>query len=518
MTEIPGERPQPAQPLASRKADRVALACSALATLVALYVATQHHEVFVWQELDGYSLQAEKLLSAKWPRDVYRPALYVILSAVGGALLGNCFLAAKVISSLATGGLAWVSYRLGIRIGGTRAGLLACALCCSNSLVLPNGVLAATDMLFALHFNVALLFLLRFLEQPSARRAFWAGVALAVAWFTRYQAIALVPIMLTAVAARSDKSTIKPVAASLLLGTTLGLVPHMTVSWLQFRRPFHDENWRNLALRHFGPEGDWSYLQDNPFDGLLSVLQHDPQRMLQNAAGELWGFLSSGLSQSMGLATSGMPAIVGPIFLAIGAWAAARTNRSATLFACATAASYTALACFAFYANSRFCLPLVPTSSIAVACALSAICSRALPLPAVREMAWRTLALALCLNSAVSTCNETRRLIASQPIEIVTFAKSLSQDTTQRPRVASNYWPLHHFAPIEHSYVTIDRDGGAMWQELRKAAMLHNAEYLLCHRQEAWRVWDHFCSLPTPPDFDLIASSSDFRAYRPAKR
>jgi len=54
-------------------------------TLVAAYIAVRHHTVFVWHELDGYSQQAEQLLTAKWPRDVYRPALYVILTALGGS-------------------------------------------------------------------------------------------------------------------------------------------------------------------------------------------------------------------------------------------------------------------------------------------------------------------------------------------------------------------------------------------------------------------------------------------------
>ena len=486
--------------------------------MVALFVAIEHRQVFVWQELDGYSLQAETLLSAKWPRDAYRPALYVFLSAIGGKLLGNCFLAAKVISALATGGLAWVSYRLGLRIGGTRVGLLACALCSCNSLVLPNGVLAATDMLFSLHFNLALLCLLRFVDQPSTRRAFWAGGMLALAWFTRYQAIALAPVMGIAIATQSDKSSFKHHARSFLVGALFGLAPHMAVSWLQFRRPFYDENWRNLALRHFGPEGDWSYLSNNPFDGLVSVLQHDPQRILQNTACEFWNFLSVGLAESMGLATPAIPAIAGPILLVFGTWAAACKNRNTTLVAVSTAASYTALACFTFYATSRFCLPLVPTGSILVACALATIRADNLPLSRLRLAVWSCVALALCMNSAVSTYRATTNLIESQPIEIVEFAKSLTDGSANRPRVASNYWPLHHFAPIEHSYVTIAGDNAAMWQSLRNAARLHNADYLLCHKQEAWRVWDRFTSHPTPPDFDLIASSRDFRAYRPTKR
>jgi Dolichyl-phosphate-mannose-protein mannosyltransferase len=496
----------------------LAAVCSATVTLVAAYIAVRHHTVFVWHELDGYSQQAEQLLAAKWPRDVYRPALYVILTALGGTLLGDCFLAGKMISAIAAGGVVWLSYRLGLRLGGTRAGLIACALAASNSLLLTNSILAATDMLFALHFHLALLMLLRFCDRPSPRRALWAGGALALAWFTRYQSVALLPVMIATVVARSTRQERGRHVLSFAIGATIGLVPHMTVSWLQFRKPFHDENWRSLALRHFGTEGDWAYLYNNPFHGLLSVLRHDPQSMLRTATSEAWDFLQLGLPQSMGLATPGALYAVALLLLASGTKMAARRDRAATLVALSAAGSYTALLCFTFHANHRFCLPLVPIASAVMACAIASISALDTERRMLREVAWRGLAAAACVHEVACSHQELRDLIRSQPTEIVAFAQDLAQEATAKPRVVSNYGPLHHYGAVEHLYAPIAVDTENAWQGIRASAAKHQADYVLCHRLEAWRNWDAFTAQPTPADFELVATSRDFRAYRPRNR
>ena len=517
MDEFGATLPDLTRPQRAR-ANLLAAACSASVTLVAVYVAARHHTVFVWQELDGYSLQAEQLLSAIWPRDVYRPALYVILTALGGNLLGDCFLAGKMISAIAAGGVAWLSYRLGLRLGGTRAGLIACALTASNSLLVTNSILAATDMLFALHFHLALLMLLRFSDRPSPRHAFWAGVALALAWFTRYQAVALLPVMIATVAARSAKPERARHALSFAIGTTIGLVPHTTVSWLQFQKPFHDENWRSLALRHFGTEGDWAYLHNNPFHGLLSVLGHDPLRMLRTATSELWNFLQVGLPQSLGLATPGALYAVALLLLASGTKMAARRDRPATWAALSAAGSYTALVCFTFHASYRFCLPLVPIASAAMACAIARISALHTEKRMLREAAWRGLAAAAFLHALACSYQELRNLIRGQPTEIVAFAQGLAKEPARLPRVVSNYGLLHHYAAIEHLYAPMAVDTETAWQGIRAAVADHQADYVLCHRQEAWRNWDAFTAQPTPADFELVTASGGFRAYRPRPR
>ena len=511
--------PQPAATLTpDARANLLAALFSTIVTLVAGYIATRHHSVFVWQELDGYTLQAEQLLSAKWPRDVFRPALYVILTALGGALLDDCFLAGKMLSAMATGGLVWLSYRLGLRLGDARTGLIACALAASNSLLMTNGILAATDALFALHFHLALLMALRLCDEPSPKRAFWAGGALALAWFTRYQAVALLPVMLMTIAVRSNRRSMARNAMSFAIGTIVGLIPHMAVSWLQFRRPFYDENWRNLALRHFGTEGDWAYLYSNPFHGMLSVLSHDPLQMLLTAASELWTFFHIGLPQSMGLATPGIPSFSAILLLTVGTWTAAQRNRQATLVAISAAGCYTALVCLTFHASHRFCLPLVPIGSAALACAITRISANQASGRILREAAWRGIALALCIQGALFSLRETQDMIQGQPTEIVDFARNLEPHAATLPRVVSNFGPLPHYAAIDHLYTAIAIDTESAWKGLRTAAANHHAEYVLCHRQEAWRNWEAFLQQPVPADFEVVAASSAFRAYRPRQR
>lgn len=482
--------------------------------LAALHVAVGHRSVIMLQENDGYAFQAEQILSAHWPRDVYRPAGYILLAAAGGALLGDCFLSCMVISATASGCLVWIAYCIGSRIGGNRAGLLACAFCAANSLVLPNGFLAATDMLFAANFNLTLLAALRFADHPGPHRAFLMGVALSLAFFTRYQAVALAPATGFVVWAFSSRRTFWAHAAAIGSGALLGLLPHMTASWLQFGKLFHDENWRSLALRHFGPPGDWSYLNNNPFDGLLSVLRHDPHRMLMTATSELLSFPRNGLGEALGLSKQWTHDwLTLPVF-ATGALLGLSRIPRATCAILIAFLSYVALLCTTFFASGRFCLPLVPTAAVLLALTLECLRTERLPAPRIRLAAWAGIATVLLALSLQQSLDRAAQYVREEPGSMVGFAKNLAASSSHKLKVVGNYWALPHYVDVDHAFVAIGGDLQGAWSSIRRTAKSFDADYVLLHKEEAWMVWHQFVNLPTPPDFEAVIVRDEFRAYR----
>jgi 4-amino-4-deoxy-L-arabinose transferase-like glycosyltransferase len=437
------------------------LAGAAFATLALL--AMWIHPVEVPQyENDRYHLQAETLLSGSWPRDVYRPTLYVLLTSALGLVTGDCFLGGKIVSAFGIALLIIATHRLTRELHGRTAAVAAAMLTAVSPLAIRYGLVAGTDALFAALFTLALFASLRAARTFDMRSAAFAGVAFSMAYWCRYPAIVLLPVALlgSAFGARSGDRIRR--AAWCMAAAIAGLVPHMTLSWMQFGRPFHDENWRNVALRHFAPTLDFGYLLNNPFDGLASVLMHDPALMIRHTIDELAAMWNYGLRGVLAGPDSG-PTLSAALFVlvlvsALVSWT--RRTKAALLLALGTGA-YLLLVASTFYSWERFLLPALPPMLAMLAFALV----RGIPrMVAIRTAKVFRARLALAAPAAIacallwSACAGADALARQQPLRAVEVARELAQQTGGDVGILSNYGFLSRHCPGRHHSIWIHGD------------------------------------------------------------
>lgn len=282
--------------------DRAAYLLAALFTLFVFVFGWQFHPVQIGgAENDHYVERAEALLAGELPADPYRPLLYPLLAAAGGAVLGgDTFVAAKLVSNLAAGGLVLLCYLIGRSCFGREVGLFALICAITNTQLIQAGVLAATDVLFSALSALVLLLALRTTDELRLSRAALLGAVFALAFFTRYTALAVLPaIGLALVLAPASLDRKLKAFAVFGLSAGLVLVPHMALTYAVFDAPFYTETWKNLAFKLYG-NGDWSYLQRVPFDSLTGVIANDPLLFVRSALFEGYRFATDRLPALLG--------------------------------------------------------------------------------------------------------------------------------------------------------------------------------------------------------------------------
>lgn len=306
-------------------------------------------------ERDGYVAQAEQLLRGELPRDPFRPLLYPILAAGLALLVGDPFLAARLLSNLAAAALAWQCWACGRRLGGaegTGAGAWAMALAAVNPNLWILGQHVSTDMLFAALAGSALLAGLRYLEEPSARTALAGGAALGLAAFTRSNALFLLPPLLVAwwLAPRERRRVAHLAAAAAV--AVLVLLPHWALREAVFGDPFHDENWKNLAWKLHGYP-DWSYLERVPYSGALEIVRENPMAVVRGGLSELGRFLTGGAAQLFGTWAH-------VLLIAAGAAITLRRRTRPAAWLLLAGGAFLFATAFAFFTWGRLLLLLLP--------------------------------------------------------------------------------------------------------------------------------------------------------------
>src|SRR5436305_6460516 len=101
-------------------ADRRALVAAVLLFVALALFGQRYHwvEEAGTAERDGYVAQAEQLLHGTLPHDPFRPLLYPLLTAGLSLLVGDPFLAARLLSNLAAAALAWLALATGRLLAG----------------------------------------------------------------------------------------------------------------------------------------------------------------------------------------------------------------------------------------------------------------------------------------------------------------------------------------------------------------------------------------------------------------
>jgi 4-amino-4-deoxy-L-arabinose transferase-like glycosyltransferase len=516
---LPISAPRTVDPLrALLRQDRRFAAGLAVTTFLALAVlgAWLHPFEIPNFENDRYHLMAEQLLRGEWPRDVYRPMLYVLLTAGIGACVGDCFVAGKLVSALGAGLLVFATHQLARRAFGRRTACAAALLAAASPVVIRYGVVASTDALSVALSTLCLSAAVRSAQRGGARPAIAAGAFFAMAYWCRYQSITLLPVaaLATWLGATHGERLRRLVAFCLTIAVCL--LPHMALSWAQFGKPLHDENWRNVALRHFAPTLDFGYLDNNPFDGMLSVLRHDPSRIMLHAADELRGMSDWGLRSLVAGDSGG--AMLGTSLLvlaALGAASALAQHLRATMLVLLATCAHLALVALTFFGWERMLFPALPALLALLANALAvgiprmlgAACNRrarglvasALPAAAGAALLWAAIP-------------STSSFAASHPERAIEVARQIASAAGPDVGIVSNYGFLSRHCDGRHHFVWLGDDASTAVA----TAQLPPGEWnwiIACRSEVDAATWESLAHVPSAT-LELRIDEPTVRAWR----
>ncbi len=309
-------------------------------------------------EIDGYFLQADRLLSGQAYQDLYHPPLFTLLTAIFSKLMFvNTLLAGSLVSSISLAIFSLLTFGLARYYLAVGYALLAQILIGLDWLVFRMGVSAGTDALFAaLALGILLLLVIR-RKQPDSYIGKSTGVVLlgllwALSFLTRYNALFFLPLIAAGI--YLDKKPLRRrFYSSVLFFVTVCLV---CVPWFLYNlyvngSMFANENWRNLALALYGKH-DFSYLDRAPFAGYLDVIVHDPQRVIN-----LW---KDNILYSVGIIPflhSSSPFLA--LFIPLGVIIVIRRNEHGELFLLYFAGCLLSFS-LSYQYFPRFLLPLLP--------------------------------------------------------------------------------------------------------------------------------------------------------------
>jgi len=504
------------------KLDRVALGLILGYVLVLIAVGWKIHVIELPNsaEMDGYADKADWIMAGKIPHDAYHPLLYPILAAGAGIFAGNGFAGARIVSSLFAGLLAAMTYLVGRACFGRGVGFLALVALLINYNVVTMGMEAGTDMTFA-----ALALTLLFLCVRSGlglryRDMAYLGVAFALALFTRYNALFLLPTVIVACALPVAGIPVRRRMLTLLVFavvTVAVLTPHFILTERVFGRPWYSESWRNLALKMHG-DYDWNYFRNVHSDGVLSIVLSSPGRFTVSFFRELARFFYSTLVELGGGGLAGGLFAAAALAGFYGTWF--EIDRRKFIVA-SFAVFFVTLNCLSFYSGLRFMLPILPVAYLGAGTAILsgpfAGSFRAGKLRIARSIpAVGLFILALLMSSAIhmrayANAHPIRELEAARLIErrygdgvIV-----LGTFPFMQRYVGYRYIELFDAAPSE-----VDHPGEYV-ESLRDSLIARNADFIIVGKRSLKNRPLELLGAENPPDFlDPVVRDPDVVVYR----
>jgi hypothetical protein len=372
---------------------------------------------------------------------VVGPGYEVVLALVGLAVR-NLFLAAGLLSagSAVATLLLWAA--LLRRLAGPRLALGATVFLAANATFLRFSYAVTTDAL-AMGLQAAALFVL--LARPGMRAAAWAGFLTALAFLTRYNAAALVPAGLVAIAAGGTPQERRGRAALLFsAGFLLPVAPWVLYS-LGHGGAFSFQLHHNIAYEVFAHArgitwDEYQHTMQPQFHSLADVIARDPAavaaRMLFNVLDHLRQDARSLLGWPVALC-----AVLG---LAVGA-ADGSLRRLAPL-GLVWALLFLSLVP-AFY-SERYSLALLPCY-LAGAALLFASPRFALAVGRTRRVWLKTALTVLPLGFALDASVRTQALVLNQlPVEVLDAARTLRAERRPGDRVIARKGHVAFYAGV----------------------------------------------------------------------
>lgn len=274
--------------MTERTADRLALAACLGALLLALRLGMAHRIGTFTLETDFYNWyapQAVGLLQGEPYTFRHNPPGYILILAGATWLVGEPFVAGKLLTALATTALGWVCYRLVrslfdpfVALGTTVLLLLA---------LVSYSYRAGADLLGALATMVPIWLVLR-REPIAARDAALAGVVAGCAYLMRANTLFLLPglglALLLLPSGRSIRERLT-LPALLVVGFLAATLPWFVWNTAHYGSPFAGTPQLQVAMHFYDPNGDvygeQMGLYADKFHSLLDVLTYRPSRVIK---------------------------------------------------------------------------------------------------------------------------------------------------------------------------------------------------------------------------------------------
>ena len=522
--------------MSEKHADKIAVFLTVAFMGFMLFFGWQFHplETHDSGEHDAYVAKAEQILHGQIPYDPYHPLFYPLLVAALSQICADAFVAARFISQFAASIFILITYLLGKRCYDHHTGLLALFLCATNFSLLQVGVQVATDMLFAT-LSLLILYRLCCLNRHTHYRSIvWIGFLFACAYFTRYTAIALLPIIFGGMIWIPDVDK-KHIAVRLMVFITTAmifLIPHFVLTYHVFGSPIYDEGWKSLTLKVYGGN-DRTFLSQMPFDGLLSVLTYDPLTHIIHGLEQFGRYAFKGFGHLLtGDATvmeggfrymleSPHYALNGMLFIAL--WLLFSLSIYRQLFSLnrervlifAFYGIYLAMICLTFRQYPRLMLPVLPLSYIAIGHLL--LFENTTANLVMRRFCLKNLALCvmlvICFQSVVMI-KPFRHFVDQHPLSEVAMARELQERLGSDIRVLSTYRQMQRYVDYEvfflrNAWSGEYKNSNTYYDFIQHMIRVTQADYLLIGKATFERGPESLLSNSNVPGFLMMFLQMD---------
>jgi tetratricopeptide (TPR) repeat protein len=469
----------------------------ALATLVLAWIAFRLHPVGdYFTESDFYGGYAEgarliqhgRLIPGRFA--VAGPG-YELALALVGFVTRDLFVAARLLSVVSAGVTLWLWATLLRRLGWPVAGVWSAAFLAANPVFMRYGYSATNDML-AIVLQGACVFAV--LGGRGRLAPLAAGALAALALFTRYNAVYLVPGSLACyVGFTRPAGLTRTRAAALFLAGLAVLALPWTVFSIRGGQVPAGSLFSNFSF--YANPTSTRNVQDAPVaaradtQSVAEIVRRNPAGMARQLAGNLGSHLGADVRQLLGPPVAALCGLGLILVLAGGAW---RPLVPLGLFAALLFGTLLPI----FYSD-RYSLALLPSylalAGLALASPLFALRLRrpAVPLKWVLAL----VPLALSLRSSVAY---QRHTLSQNPVEVVAAGDALRRVAPPGAGVMSRKGHIAYYsglAPV--AFPRVDR-----LSQLADVARRNGAQYLYFSwyegelRPEFWYLLDSTAVVP----------------------
>jgi tetratricopeptide (TPR) repeat protein len=406
-----------------------------LYAVAVLAIALGAHRIGdVFAETDFYGAYAEGARALQ--RGVLDPSRYGVVGpgyelalAALGLVVRDLFLAAELLSAAAmvAGLLLW--FRILSQRADPRLALVTVALLAANPVFFRYGYSVTNDALaFALQAGALAALLL----GQGWRAALAAGALTALAFLTRYNAVALLPAALVAFLAGATLFADRRRAALVFTAGFAALVGPWVAFSLAHGQSFSFQFHHNIAYDVFARArgiawDDYQKLLQPEFQTLADVIARDPMAVLRRELFNVWDHLRLDARTLLGLPVA-VCALAG-----LGlAWADGTLRRLWPVF---LAAGIFFLTLVPIFHSERYSIPLLP-AYLTLAAALFAS-PRLVPAFLGKAGPWLVMGLAAIPIglSLQATAAQTRRVLDQLPVEVLECADTLREQASPGDRV-----------------------------------------------------------------------------------
>lgn len=482
----------------------IAAASLCIAVLILALGVGHFHQVGTFDvETDfygAYAVQAKNLVDGRSYTYPHHPPGYPFLLAAASTLVGDLFVAGKIISAGAAAFFCWITYLLFKALFSPRVALGTAIVLLPA--VFPFSFLAATDILGAALKSLPLWTLLR---RPvlTARACVLAGLFAGMAYLVRYDALFLVPgLGFALLVINLNRESLRPrlAKAGLFVCSALLVVsPWLIVNWRTHGSPFASTGYL-LVATHFYMPGQLQHFDAalkepasvaavarlkvaTQFHSFFDVVSYDPPGFLRK-------YLEGLYSNAWRLAIYGLqfPAyLIAPVGLAL---LLRHLPRRRQTYYCVCLLGYLSLGLVRF--QPRYYLFLFPLGFLSVAYLFVEALPTAGPMRNVKVPVGWPLVLIVATFLGMSAYRQTSHAIASEPRYLFELAEFLRNRSSPGEIIIGRKPHLAYLAGLVNTFPFVEGADAYLAE-----AQERRARYVVYSAYEA-RLWPGLRSLQDP--------------------